>query len=297
MPKIASKPKNVSPPKSVAANGGSQKKPSFPPKPDHLVSSKNKSKSPTAATQTPSATQTNLKQLISNDDDEEVDYIEYKFMPRQVFSCSICQACKVSLQSNAHVLCQLCQMVTYCSAEHMQIDTAAHKELCTVIQEIAKKRGGHIYNNARVVNSNDYRSLRVHTLNICENLLKRPLQTFEREILLFPRLCGTASCREWRQNQLTDCSSCHQVAHCTAHPEHLIDNHQRWCKSFQLYEKLVVKQSVSGRIEPMLPTKIINKAYALPNNIDDIFKDLYENYDGKKLSPFSLCLIWNFWLK
>lgn len=289
-PKIASKPKNLSPPKTVPANGSqkpsAEKKPSFPPKPDHLVSSKNKSKSPTVITKTPPAAQTSLKQLILDDDDEEVDYIEYKFMPRQVFICSICQACKASLQSNARVLCPLCQMITYCSTEHMQIDTAAHKELCTAIQEIAKKRGGHIYNNARVVNSNDYRSLRVHTLNICENLLKRPLQTFEREILLFPRLCSTSNCREWRQNQLTDCPSCHQVAYCTAYPEHLIENHQRWCKSFQLYEKLVVKQSVSGRIEPMLPTKIINKPYEMPNNIDDIFKDLYENYAGKLLVTF-----------
>lgn len=289
-----SKSKNGSAPKITAANGSqkvsAEKKPSFPPKPDHLVSSKNKSKSksPTAATQIiPTTAQTNLKQLLSDDDDEEVDYIEYKFMPRQVFICSICQACKASLQSNERVFCQLCQMVTYCSADHMQIDTAAHKELCTAIQEIAKKRGGHIYNNARVVNNNDYRSLRVHTLNICENLLKRPLQTFEREILLFPRLCGTASCREWRQNQLTDCPSCHQVAYCTAQPEHLIENHQRWCKSFQLYEKLVVKQSVSGRIEPTLPTRIINKPYALPNNIDDIFKDLYENYTGKHYIIYS----------
>lgn len=294
-PKNASKTKSVSPPKAVAANGNqtssAEKKPSFPPKPDHLVSSKNKSKSETTAART---SQTDPKQLIADDDDEEVDYIEYKFMPRQVFICSICQACKASLQSDARVLCQLCQMITYCSTEHMQIDTAAHKELCTAIQEIAKKRGGHIYNNARVVSSNDYRSLRVHTLNICENLLKRPLQTFEREILLFPRLCGTASCREWRQNQLTDCPACHQVAYCTAHPEHMLENHQRWCKSFQLYEKLVVKQSVSGRIEPVLPTKIINKPYPLHNNIDDIFKDLYEDYAGKALALQLFVLYSNF---
>lgn len=71
--------------------------------------------------------------------------------------------------------------------------------------------GGHIYNNARILNDNDYRSLRVHTLNLCENLLKRPLQTYEREILLFPRLCSHTSCREWRPNLLADCSGCGQV--------------------------------------------------------------------------------------
>lgn len=71
--------------------------------------------------------------------------------------------------------------------------------------------GGHIYNNARILNNTDYRSLRVHTLNICESFMKRPLQTYEREILLFPRLCSKPTCREWRQDLLTDCSSCTQV--------------------------------------------------------------------------------------
>lgn len=71
--------------------------------------------------------------------------------------------------------------------------------------------GGHIYNNARILNNHDYRSLRVHTLNLCENFMKRPLQTFEREILLFPRLCSTPTCREWRQNLLSDCGNCGQV--------------------------------------------------------------------------------------
>lgn len=71
--------------------------------------------------------------------------------------------------------------------------------------------GGHIYNNARILNDDDFRSLRVHTLNICENLLNRRLQPFEREILLFPRLCCTTACREWRHQLLENCKICGQV--------------------------------------------------------------------------------------
>lgn len=142
-------------------------------------------------------------------DDEE--YVEFKFSPRPVYMSTICQVCKIPLPSHVH--CKLCQMVSYCSVEHLHEDAVAHQPLCAAIQEIAKKRGGHVYNNARILNDDDYRSLRVHTLNLCENALQRHLQPFEREILLFPRLCATGTCREWRQQLLTECKSCGQVSY------------------------------------------------------------------------------------
>lgn len=122
---------------------------------------------------------------------------------------TICQVCKIPLAHHVH--CKQCTMVSYCSVEHLTEDADGHQPLCKAIQEIAKKRGGHVYNNARILNDDDYRSLRVHTLNLCENALQRHLQPFEREILLFPRLCATGTCREWRQQLLTECKSCGQV--------------------------------------------------------------------------------------
>lgn len=47
-----------------------------------------------------------------------------------------------------------------------------------------------------------------------------------------------------------------------------------------LYQKLVVTQSISGRIEPSLPSRIQSKPYKLPNSIAEVFKDLYKNYSG-----------------
>ncbi|XP_031622013.1 muscle M-line assembly protein unc-89-like [Contarinia nasturtii] len=266
-------------------NKKSNGKPTVPPKPENLISSQ-ANKSQTSVKSNAVDESKNEKILVltghNEDDDSEDDYIEYKFMPRQVFISTICQSCKKPTTSIERVLCQLCQMVSYCCAEHVKNDEPIHKDLCAALQEIAKKRGGHIYNNARILNNNDYRSLRVHTLNLCENFLKRPLQTYEREILLFPRLCLTPTCREWRQNLLTDCPTCGQVFYCTNQPEHLIESHQRWCKSVALYQKLVVTQSMSGRIEPNLPSRIQTKPYSLPNSISDVFKDLYKNYSAIK---------------
>ena len=77
--------------------------------------------------------------------------------------------------------------------------------------------GGHIYNLVRNLNPNEYRSLRVHTINLCEQYLNRQLLTYEREILLYPRLCHDLSCQEWNVKELNDCNGCHQViklVHC-----------------------------------------------------------------------------------
>lgn len=212
-------------------------KPSVPPKPDHLTKGTTKKTSATLKSATAKPGAVDKKIVLATDPnspyDSEEDYIEYKFVPRQVFISTICQSCKTPTKAEQRTFCPKCQMVAYCCAEHVLADEPLHKDLCGSIQEIAKKRGrfwtlfrifamfyivflrillgGHIYNNARILNDSDYRSLRVHTLNMCENILKRPLQTFEREILLFPRLCSRSSCREWRQNLLVDCPNCTQV--------------------------------------------------------------------------------------
>lgn len=83
-----------------------------------------------------------------------------------------------------------------------------------------------------------------------------------------------------------------QVFFCSNQPEHLMELHQRWCEPVALYQKLVVTQSVSGRIEPSLPSRIQNKPYTLPNAIGDVFKDLYKNISGEFNLKQSLYLIY-----
>lgn len=43
-------------------------------------------------------------------------------------------------------------------------------------------------------------------------MLKRTLQPFEREILLFPRICSLNTCREWNFEKLIECNVCGQVS-------------------------------------------------------------------------------------
>lgn len=134
---------------------------------------------------------------------------------------------------------------------------------------------------AHKLTDEEYRNLRVHTLNQCEQMLKRPLLPFEREILLFPRMCCSPSCREWRQNLLTECKDCRQISFCTEHPEHMLPSHSKWCRSFYLFQKLILRQKILGRIEPVLPIRIAGKSFVLPPNIDEVIKLLYKNSNGE----------------
>lgn len=133
---------------------------------------------------------------------------------------------------------------------------------------------------AHTLSDEEYRNLRVYTLNLSEQMLKRPLQAFEREVLLFPRTCCSPSCREWRQDLLTECKNCRQVSFCSAHPDHLLPTHDQWCKAFFLFQKLILRQKILGRIEPVLPIRIAGKSFQLPPNIDEVIKLLYKNSNG-----------------
>lgn len=138
---------------------------------------------------------------------------------------------------------------------------------------------------AHKLTDDEYRNLRVHTLNQSEQMLRRPLQAFEREILLFPRTCSSPSCREWRQNLLSECKDCRQVSFCTDHPDHLPAAHKQWCKSYFLFQKLILRQKILGRIEPVLPVRIASKSFTVPPNIDEVMKLLYKNSTGNRSSP------------
>lgn len=103
-------------------------------------------------------------------------------------------------------------MVFYCKEEHLKLDEPHHKQLCIAIEEIAKPRGYHLYNSSEKLTFDDFRSMRMHTLMMVEQSVGRPLQPFEREIMLFPKICSGPLCREWKPNLLTVCNDCRHVS-------------------------------------------------------------------------------------
>lgn len=253
-------------------------KPIVPPRPESTKKPNKKSPQAQPLSTVPKWTTTMAKTEHFNigadddydDDDEEEEYIEYKFSSRKVFMLTTCHSCQCDLRAKVFA-CPNCAMIYYCSEKHYQEDLPNHTDYCQTIQEVAKKRGGHVYNESQQLSPNDFRNLRVHTLNICASNLKRPLQPFEKEMLLFPRLCVKPDCKNWKFTELASCPKCHQVAFCKARPDHLLQTHAKWCSSFNLYQKLVL----SKRIEPPMPNLILTTPLNMPSTMEDLLKTLY----------------------
>ncbi|CAH2251800.1 jg13781 [Pararge aegeria aegeria] len=198
----------------------------------------------------------------------------YKYSFRRVFLQSRCHVCKKDLVQR--VPCKFCSLVFYCSQKHKDEDWSHHQSLCFAVSTIAHLREQkHIYADAQNILGHDYRVLRMQTILSCEKILNRKLVPWEQEALLYPRMCGDIKCRQWRQEQLKDCAGCGQISFCNDHPEHLPSSHQRWCKSYALYQKMVNYQLTKGRLEPPLPTRVLNH-YKIPGKLNEVLGSMYK---------------------
>ncbi|XP_034826245.1 uncharacterized protein [Maniola hyperantus] len=223
----------------------------------------------------------NNKKLIKESNRDDSTYLMktnedliYKYSFRKVFLQNTCHVCKKDLVHR--VPCTFCSLVFYCSQKHKDEDWSQHQSLCFAVCTIAHlKEQKHIYAGTQNILGHNYRVLRMETILSCEKILNRKLVPWEQEALLYPRLCSDVKCRQWKQGQLKDCTGCGQLSYCIEHPEHLPPSHQRWCKSYALYQRLVNYQLTKGRLEPLRPTRALNH-YQMPGNINDVLGSIYE---------------------
>ncbi|XP_004924387.2 nuclear-pore anchor-like isoform X1 [Bombyx mandarina] len=200
----------------------------------------------------------------------------YKYSFRKVFLQSSCLVCKKDL-IQTRVPCKRCNLVFYCSKEHCSVDGLQHKDLCNAIKIILKfKDSPHIYSDAQGVVGHNYRLLRMEMILACEKELKRRLVPWEQEALLYPRMCADVWCRKWEQDALKDCERCGQMSYCANSPDHLPKSHQRWCKSYSLYQKLVTYQQTKGRLDLKMPTRVMSGLYQIPDNMNEVLASMYE---------------------
>ncbi|XP_075986248.1 uncharacterized protein LOC142983226 isoform X2 [Anticarsia gemmatalis] len=210
--------------------------------------------------------------LVLSDNEDFV----YKYSFRKVFLQSCCQVCKKDV-GGTRVACCYCNLVFYCGIKHKDEDWPQHQALCFAVSTLGHlKDQKHIYADAKNLTGYDYRLIRMQMIVSCEKILKRRLGPWEQEALLYPRICAHVPCREWRQQKLTDCQGCGQISFCTDNPDHLPNSHARWCKSYSLYQKLVCYQQTKGRLEPKIPTKVMQGQYQIPDKINEVLAAMYE---------------------
>ncbi|CAD7006307.1 unnamed protein product [Ceratitis capitata] len=228
---------------------------------------------------------------VESSGDEE-DYVEYVYRPRRYFLVALCNFCKNELTPQTKVPCKRCHLLYYCSSEHMKSDEQ-HRQICYALQQVADNCGGHIFRKCEEFTAEQFRSYRIVMIRQIESIINRPLTATEQEVILFPHICCTPTCREYHFEKLVDCEHCGQVAYCRNKPEHLSKSHQQWCESYQLFKRLELVQAKCGQIDPSMPTKILRDIPGACSNTKQILSKLdcavQDACEFSALSQISTC--------
>jgi len=185
---------------------------------------------------------------------------------RPVFLAHACHVCKRLHSKQCRLKsCGSCRLVAYCSAEHQRAHWPLHRALCKVVTRQMRKLGtDHLYREAlNVVNPEKWKQIRFKHMTVCEEMLSRPMEAYEKEMFLYPRACDT--CHETTPELLHTCHQCHSVSYCC--DAHLRKMHSKFCKDLRLLVDIHCYQNEHGVCDPMLPDKMLTTYENLPPNI------------------------------
>lgn len=202
--------------------------------------------------------------LTVDSDDEET--LEFHIRPRFVYVCNLCLVCMNVCSTE--IRCNDCQMVSYCSEQHKNDNKRKHMELCKALCEICDGMKGHSL--AKGLPPDLYRTFRIKTIDIIEQKMGRRLDLWEREILLYPRICRT--CKKIDQD-LNYCLDCGIDFFCKDHQL----NHLKWCKDLQVFKKVLSLQYKHGHVNPEVPVVYYKEPHVLPENFDSLIYSMCDN--------------------
>ncbi|XP_029162374.1 uncharacterized protein LOC114933957 [Nylanderia fulva] len=197
-----------------------------------------------------------------DDSDEEEDIVVLNFSPRFVFVSNLCLIC----MERSEEACESCGLVSYCSIQHKKQGWPKHRELCKVLTEVCTNGGGFSF--LPDLTADDYRIYRLKLIEIVEHRLGRLLDPWEKEILLYPRIC--CSCRYFSKT-LRYCPACGIELFCENHD----DKHEEWCRDFQVFRRVLFMQHRNGNVDPEIPDTFQTTPLYLPNNFDLLMTQLY----------------------
>lgn len=184
---------------------------------------------------------------------------------REYYVHSLCQVCKENLSDS--VLCPKCKIIAYCSQDHRREHWPIHADLCAAVVEICKARQvENIMHGAENLSPDDFRTFRYRNMIECELQVERPLEKWEREMFIFPNVCGT--CREYNLKKLIVCNRCSHSSYCEIHQT---NSHQTWCGQLLLYKNIVKHQAKSGVDCPSVPNCNIPPALPKLLSMDHVF--------------------------
>lgn len=127
------------------------------------------------------------------------------------FHPNVCFICKTTESLKR---CTRCNMISYCGSNHQKEHFPLHKKICKVIS-IFMEGKNHLFEDFKRDDTETWFHMRQQSMLLVERALRRPLESDEKEMFGFPRVCFV--CRETRQNLLTDCVGCRSTSFCEKH--------------------------------------------------------------------------------
>lgn len=198
----------------------------------------------------------------SSDDSDDENTLELNFWPRFVFASNLCLIC----MERSRQTCGFCGMVSYCGDEHKKQGWPRHRDLCKVLTEVCAVGGG--LSLLPELTPDDYRVYRLKLIKIVECRLGRPLELWEKEIVLYPRVC--CSCRHFSK-ALRCCSVCEIELYCDDHG----GGHEKCCREFQVFRRVLFMQHKNSHVDPELPDTFQKDPLRLPDDFDSLIARLY----------------------
>lgn len=200
----------------------------------------------------------------SDDSDEEEDTLELNFWPRSVFVSNLCLIC----MERSKETCESCGMVSYCTVRHKKEGWSRHRDLCKVLTEVCTT--GQALSLFSELTADDYRVYRLKLIEIVECRLVRSLELWEKEILLYPRVCRVCRCFS---KDLRCCPMCGIELFCEEHKS----GHEEWCREFQVFRRILITQRKTGYVNPEIPDTIQKSPLYLPSDLDALMTQLYDH--------------------
>ncbi|XP_031839611.1 uncharacterized protein LOC116430084 [Nomia melanderi] len=204
-----------------------------------------------------------------DESDEEETRLVLTVKPRFVFVPSLCAVCL----ERSKVFCERCRMVSYCSPVHRAQGLRQHRDLCGPLTEIRSSFAASMsVESEERLDAERYRVYRLQLLAILESKSGRPLKLWEREIVLYPRVCRI--CRRFSED-FECCAACGMESFCRHHRQ----PHDEWCKEFQVLRRCLFLQHNHGHVDPKIPRgreRLAGGELALPGtNFDELTHRVY----------------------
>lgn len=206
---------------------------------------------------------------------------------------TLCHWCKSpSTSANRLKLCTGCRLVNYCDASHQRNDWPLHRELCKCVQGLLKtKKLPHLFWQERPVKSSkEFTAAIDKALRYVRFDLHRPLNEYERSIILFPNSCNF--CRKFLYKTVeVSCDSCLSAVYCSKEHKVLDLEHNVFCSDLKLCLDVQLAQMESPFVFPD------DLVYPSPQDFPDSMKDFMDrsftssNINKALMSEFYTCVM------